>query len=163
MIESLRARWTALAQRERIMVVGATALAAAVLLFLVAIEPAWKARARSSAELPRLREQAAELQALVQEAKLLRGRGAAAYAPDAAKDAIVQSLAQAALAMARVVTVDERHIAVSAKGVPVTQWLIWVEQAARESRLRIATAQIAATATRGTVDAEMTFEVARRP
>lgn len=163
MMDALRARWTALAQRERLMVVGGAVVVAAALLFLVAVEPAWKARARSGAELPRLREQAAELQALLQEVKLLRGRGTASYTPEAAKEALAQSLAQANFASARVATLDERRVAVTAKAVPVAPWLVWVEQAARESRLRVAAAQITATATRGMVDFEMTFEIARRP
>jgi len=163
MIEALRTKWTALAQRERLMVIGAAVFVAAALLYLAAVEPAWKARTRSVAELPRLREQSAELQALLQEVKLLRGRGTASYTPEAAKDALAQSLAHANFASARVAMLDERHITVAAKAVPVTQWLVWVEQAARESRLRITAAQITATATRGMVDSEMTFEIARRP
>ncbi len=163
MIESLRAKWTALAQRERLVVVGVAVLVVAALLYLAAVNPALTARNAAAKALPRLREQAAELQSLIQEVKLLRGRGTASYTPQAAKEALVQSLAQANFASVRVAMVDERRISVTAKAVPVAQWIVWSEQAARESRLRITAAQIAATATRGTVDSEMTFEIARRP
>jgi general secretion pathway protein M len=163
MIEALRAKWTALAQRERLIVVGVALLVVAALLYLGAVDPALTARRASAKDLPRLREQAAELQSLIQEVKLLRGRGAASYTPQAAKEALAQSLAQGNLASARIAMLDERRISVTAKAVPVAQWLVWVEQAARESRLRITTAQITATATRGMVDSEMTFEIARRP
>jgi len=51
---------------------------------------------------------------------------------------------------------------VSATGVPVTQWLAWTEESARESRLRITAVRISRTAVRAVVDAEATFEVAPR-
>ncbi len=163
MMEALRTKWIALARRERLMVAGGAVCVAAALLYLAAVEPASKARARSVAELPHLREQTGELQALLQEIKLLRGRGTASDTPEAGRDALAQSLAQANFASARVAVLDERRITVSAKAVPVTQWLAWAEQAARESRLRITAAQLAAAATRGMVDSELTFEIARRP
>ncbi len=163
MMEALRTKWIALARRERLMVAGGAVCVAAALLYLAAVEPASKARARSVVELPHLREQTGELQALLQEIKLLRGRGTASDTPEAARDALAQSLAQANFASARVAVLDERRITVSAKAVPVTQWLAWAEQAARESRLRITAAQLAAAATRGMVDSELTFEIARRP
>jgi type II secretory pathway component PulM len=47
---------------------------------------------------------------------------------------------------------------VSVQATPVTPWLAWLEQAARESRLRVARVQISRTAARGVVDGEVTFE-----
>jgi type II secretory pathway component PulM len=51
---------------------------------------------------------------------------------------------------------------VSAKAVPVTQWLAWAEEVARESRLRIAAIRVSRTSVRAVVDAEATFEIAAR-
>jgi type II secretory pathway component PulM len=79
-----------------------------------------------------------------------------------AKTALEQSLARANLGGARVAMLDERRVAVSAKTVPVTQWLAWAEEAARESRLRIAAVRISRTSVRAVVDAEATFEIAAR-
>jgi type II secretory pathway component PulM len=62
----------------------------------------------------------------------------------------------------RVAVLDERRLAVSARAVPVTQWLAWAEQVTRESRLRIAAARIARTSVHAVVDAEATFEIAAR-
>jgi general secretion pathway protein M len=163
MIAALRGWWLGLARREQAMTVAAAAFVLLALLYLVAVEPAWKARARLEAELPGLREQAAEIEALAREAKMLKSRGVAAESAGAAKGALEQSLARANLGAVRVALVDEHRLLVSAKAVPVTQWLAWAEQAARESRLRIATAQIARTAVRGVVDAEATLELAARP
>jgi general secretion pathway protein M len=163
MIAGLRGWWLGLARRERAMTAAAAGFALLALLYFVAVEPAWKARARLQAEMPRLREQVAELESLAREAKQLKSRGVAAESAGAAKGALEQSLARANVGAVRVTVIDERRLLVSAKAVPVTQWLAWVEEAARESRLRIATAQIARTAARGVVDAEATLELAARP
>lgn len=163
MIAALRAWWLGLARRERAMSAAAGSFALLVLLYLIAIDPAWKARDRLGAELPRLRAQAAEVDALALEAKRLKGRGVAAESAGAAKVALEQSLTRANFGGVRVAVLDERRLAASAKGVPVTQWLAWVEETARESRLRIAAARISRTPIRAMVDAEATFEIAARP
>ena len=162
MIARLRAWWLGLARRERVMTAAAGSFVLLALLYLIAIEPAWKARERLGAELPRLRAQAAEVNSLAQEARQLTSRGAAVESAATAKTALEQSLARANLGGARVAMLDERRVAVSAKTVPVTQWLAWAEEAARESRLRIAAVRISRTSVRAVVDAEATFEIAAR-
>jgi general secretion pathway protein M len=141
---------------------AAGSFALLALLYLVTLEPAWKARARLDAELPRLRAQVAEIDALAQEAKQLASRGVAVESASAAKVALEQALARANLGTVQVSVLDERRLAVTAKGVPVSSWLAWAEEAARESRLRVAAARISRTAVRAVVDAEATFEVAPR-
>ncbi len=163
MSAGLRAWWLGLPRRERVMAAAAGSFALLALLYLAAIEPAWKARERLEAELPRLRAQAAEVGSLAQEAKRLTSRGVAVASAAAAGVALEQSLTRANLAGVRVAVLDERRLAVSAKAVPVTQWLAWVEEAARESRLRIAAARISRTPVRALVDAEATFEIPVRP
>jgi general secretion pathway protein M len=161
-IARLRAWWLGLARRERVMTAAAGSFVLLALLYLIAIEPAWKARERLGAELPRLRAQAAEVNSLAQEARELTSRGAAVESAATAKTALEQSLARANLGGARVAMLDERRVAVSAKAMPVTQWLAWAEEAARESRLRIAAVRISRTSVRAVVDAEATFEIAAR-
>ena len=162
MIAGLRAWWLGLARRERAMTAAAGSFALLALLYLITIEPAWKARERLGAELPRLREQVAEVNALAQEARGLTSRGVAVESAAAARVALEQSLARANLGGVRVAVLDERRLAVSARAVPVTQWLAWAEEAARESRLRIAAVRISRTSVRAVVDAEATFEIAAR-
>jgi general secretion pathway protein M len=161
-IAALRGWWLGLARRERVLAAAGAAFAALALLFLVAIEPAWKARARLGEELPRLRAQAAEIDALAQEARSLKGRSVAVESAGAARTALEQSLARAGLDGTRVAVLDERRLGVTAAGVPVSQWLAWAEEAARESRLRIASARIARGPARAVVDAEAVFEIAGR-
>jgi len=162
-VSALRAWWLGLARRERAMVAAAAALAAGAFLYLVALEPAWKARARLEVELPRLRAQAAEVDALAREAAQLKSRGVAGESAGAAKGALERSLAAANLGAARIAALDERRVVVSAKAVPAARWLAWLEEAARESRLRVALLRIAQTEARGVVDAEVTLEIAARP
>ena len=162
MIARLRAWWLGLARRERMMTAAAASFALLALLYLIAIEPAWKTRERLSAELPRLRAQAAEVNSLAQEAKGLMSRGVAVESAGAARVALEQSLARANLGGVRVAVLDERRLAVSAKTVPVTQWLAWAEEAVRELRLRIAAVRISRSSVRAVVDAEATFEIAAR-
>lgn len=162
MIGRLRAWWVGLGRRERALVVAAGSFVLLALLYLVALEPAWKARGRLDAELPRLRTQVAEIDALAQEAKRLASRGVAVESASAAKVALEQALARANLGGVQVAVLDERRLGVTAKSVPVTQWLAWVEEAARESRLRIAAVRISRAAVRAIVDAEATFEIATR-
>ena len=162
MIARLRAWWLGLARRERAMTAAAGSFVLLALLYLIAIEPAWKARERLGAELPRLRAQAAEVNSLAQEARQLASRGTAVESAATAKVALEHSLARANLGAVRVTVVDERRVAVSAGAVPVTQWLAWAEEAARESRLRIAAVRISRTSVRAVVEAEATFEIAAR-
>jgi general secretion pathway protein M len=159
-IAALRAWWLGLAQRERRMTAGAVAFVSLALLYVVAIEPAWKSRARLDAELPRLREQSREIEALAKEAKSLGQRGVAVTSASAARGLLEQSLARAHLGPAEIVLADERRLTVSLKNVPAGQWLAWIEETARESRMRIAAARFAKTPQRGRVDATVTFEIA---
>lgn len=161
MIGALRSWWQGLARRERWLVAAGCALALGGLVYVMAVEPAWKARARLATQLPLLRAQALEISALLGEARELRGRGAAAESAGAAHSAMERSLAAAGLGVARIVALDERRIAVSVKGAHVGKWLGWLEQTARESRMRVSVVQVARTAARGIVDAEATFELAR--
>src|SRR5581483_5058575 len=74
-IALLRQWWLGLSRRERIGTAGAASFVLAALLFLVAIEPAWRTRERLAGDLPRLRAEAAQMEALRLEARRLKERG----------------------------------------------------------------------------------------
>ena len=154
----IRVWWQGLAKRERMLVAAAAAFVLAALVYLLAVEPAWKTRVRLSAELPRLRAQAAEVAALAEEARQLGKRGTAPASAGAARTALEQSLAATRFREARVTALDERRLAVSVKAAAVAPWLAWLDQAARESRLRIAGVQMFLAGRPGLVDSEVTFE-----
>lgn len=157
----MRAWWQGLSRRERAVTAAGTTLVLLALTYLLAIEPAWKARTRLDAELPKLRAQVAEVDALAQEASRLKAAGVAVESAGAARTALEQSAARGNLGGVRIAVLDERRLSASAKGVPAAQWLAWLESSARESRLRIAQVRISRTPTRAVVDGEAVFEIAR--
>src|SRR5204862_235881 len=71
---ALREWWLGLARRERIGAAAAAAFALAAALYLLALEPAWRTRERLAKELPLLRAQAAQVEALRLEARGLKER-----------------------------------------------------------------------------------------
>jgi general secretion pathway protein M len=147
-----------LARRERKMVVAAIAVTAVALLYAAAIEPAWHARARLARELPQLQEQLAELEALRDEARVLRQQGFGTDTRGSFQANLERSLVRAGLA-GKLRADSERSIAVSVGSVPAQAWFAWMEEFARESRVRIAHARIMRSGAPGTVEAEAGFEL----
>jgi general secretion pathway protein M len=66
------AAWRGLAPRERWLMVAAAALVALALLWLLAVQPAWRTLARAPAEIDRLDAQLQTMQRLAAEAQALR-------------------------------------------------------------------------------------------
>jgi len=161
---SLRAWWQGLARRERTMVACAAALVAVALLYTVGIQPAWRARARLGREIPQLQEQLAELEALRDEARLLRQKGIGSAASGGSLQASLErSLARAGVA-AKLRADGERSatVTVTVTSVPAQTWFAWLEEVCRESRVRIVRARVTRAAAAGTVDAEAGLELPAR-
>jgi general secretion pathway protein M len=154
---ALRSYWFGLSRRERTLSGAAIAIVLCVAAFLVAVEPAWKTRARLRAELPDLREQAAELAALAQEAARLQEQLEARPGAAELGDAIAQSLTRAGLEDASIAVVGEEQWTVRAQAVPAGQWLGWLEQVARALRRRVGSARIARNDSVGLIDVEATL------
>lgn len=100
-LESLRqhsaSRWRRLSVRERQLLTVLGATAALALVWLLFVQPAWRAIDRHATALPALRAQAAQVDALVQESVALQGQRSARIAPAAMADELAASLRQAAL------------------------------------------------------------------
>jgi general secretion pathway protein M len=95
--EQASRHWKQLSPRERRLARALAAVVMVAMLFAIALRPAWREVARWQDELPRLRVQAAAVDALVQEAQSLK-REQGNRIPDAAmQDALRSSLARAAL------------------------------------------------------------------
>ena len=154
MIAALRPWWTGLSQRERIATSIGTGLALAVVIYVLALEPAWRARARLSGELPRLRAEAAEMDALAQEAKKQRTRTLAVESPEQVKAALTRLLAEKHIAGASIRDGDDRRLLLSVKRAEAAAWLAWMKDVSSELPLRVATARITR-AGPGLIDAEV--------
>jgi general secretion pathway protein M len=166
MRERLHAWWTGLARRERMLVVAAVVVVAGGMLYALAIEPAWRARVRIAGELPKLQEQLAEIEALREEARLLRSQGIGVDRGTGLRAGAEKSLARAGIA-ATVQSdpgrADSRQaITVTASGVPAGAWIAWMEEFGRESRARIVRAKVERGGAPGAVAAEAGFEVPSR-
>jgi general secretion pathway protein M len=140
------------------MVVAAIAVTAVALLYAAAIEPAWRARVRIARELPQLQEQLAELEALRDEARMLRQQGFGTDTGGSLRASLERSLVRAGLT-GKLRADSERSVAVSVASVPANAWFTWMEEFARESRVRIVQARIMRSGAPGTVEAEVGFEL----
>jgi general secretion pathway protein M len=160
-IARLQAWLRTLDRRERSMVAIAAGVVGAALVFGLLVEPAWKARARLATELPRLQEQLAELEALREEARVLRQQGLGRDTAGSVRADAERSLARAGL-VATLRSDGERGVTVSAANVQALAWFAWMEAFAREARLRVVHASVTRTTTPGMVQAEAAFEVPGR-
>jgi len=147
--------WIGLSRRERLAVIAASAVVAIAVLFLVAIEPAWRTRARLASELPRLRAETVEMDALAAEAKKLKVRTRSAEPPAQTKAALTKLLAERNIAINAIREEDERLV-VSARRADAAAWLSWVQEASSELPLRVSAARMSRVAA-GVVDAEVTL------
>jgi general secretion pathway protein M len=128
--DPLRARWAALAPRERRVAAVATAVIVILLLWLVALRPAWQATRALPAEVRRLDAQLQQMQRLAAETRGLRG--AAAVAPSQSADALRAS----ALALgdgARLVVAGDRATLTltDVAGDELQRWLLEAREGAR--------------------------------
>jgi general secretion pathway protein M len=151
----MRQWWIGLSRRERIAVLSAATLVLLAVVYLAGIEPAWRSRARLTAELPRLRSDAAELDRLAAEASKLKLRTRSLETPEQTKAALTRLLAEKNIAGAAIKDEGERLV-VSAKRTEAASWLAWLKDTSNELPLRIAAARMSRVGP-GLVDAEVTL------
>jgi type II secretory pathway component PulM len=144
--------WTTLSLRERAAVLAAAGLVFMALLILVAIEPAWRTRARLTAELPRLQAEAAEVRALALEAKRLKGRALTVESPEQTRAAVARLLAEKRLEST--LREAEGRLVYSVKRADAAAWVGWLNEVSSALPLRVTSAQVTR-AGPGVVDAEV--------
>jgi len=144
--------WTSLSLRERAAVLAAAGLVFMALLILVAIEPAWRTRARLTAELPRLQAEAAEVRALALEAKRLKGRALTVESPEQTRAAVARLLAEKRLEPT--LREAEGRLVYSVKRADAAAWVGWLNEVSSALPLRVTSAQVTR-AGPGVVDAEV--------
>jgi general secretion pathway protein M len=152
----LREWWTGLARRERMATGLAATFVVIAALYLLALEPAWRTRARLTAELPRLRAQAAEMDALALEAKKLNSRALTVDSPAQARAALVKLAAEKNLGASTVQDGDNQRLVLAVRKADAASTLALLKDASSELPLRISAARISRTAP-GIVDADVTL------
>ena len=144
--------WTSLSLRERAAVLAAAGLVFMAFLILVAIEPAWRTRARLTAELPRLQAEAAEVRALALEAKRLKGRALTVESPEQTRAAVARLLAEKRLEPT--LREAEGRLVYSVKRADAAAWVGWLNEVSSALPLRVTSAQVTR-AGPGVIDAEV--------
>jgi general secretion pathway protein M len=163
-MEALKQFWSERAPRERSILLLGGILLVGVILYLIAIEPAWTGIARLEKSLPQQRANAAELEALLAEVKALKGRPAVATMTAAdSRSALEGSLAKAGIKAARIVPLSDGDVQLTFSDVPVSKWAPWLANVERELGARSTAVTVTGRdAAPGNVDVELALRLARK-
>jgi len=163
-MDALKQFWAERAPRERTALGLGGALLLAVILYLVAIEPAWTGIGRLEKSLPQQRANEAELEALLAEVKAVKARPAVAtMSATEARAALEASLGKAGLKAARIVPLSDGDIQLQFADVPVSKWAPWLANVERELGARsLAVTVNGRDATPGNVDVDLALRLARK-
>ena len=123
--EQADGRWRQLSSREQKLLLALGILAALALLIQAGVRPAWRDIDAAATELPRLRAQAAQLDAMIQEAQALQGAVRGRIAPDAMQAELKASLSSAG--------VDGEHALAPVADSRAPAWDLTIEQAGAAS------------------------------
>jgi general secretion pathway protein M len=147
--------WNERNEQERRMLKIGGAVVAFGIVYGVMIDPAFTGRAKLAKELPQLRQQVAELQAMAGEASQLAGQ-AQIQPPPMSRDTVNASLQSRGLATQNL-TVTGEYAKVEFKGVSFAGLIAWLDTVRREQRINVQDANISAQNTPGQVDATITL------
>ncbi|HJV75825.1 MAG TPA: type II secretion system protein GspM [Noviherbaspirillum sp.] len=149
--QSLASFWSERNKREQNMLVVAIAVVVLGLLYLLLIDPALSGRANLEKQLPALRQQAAEVQALSKEASAV-GSKAAAIPQPMTRESIESSLARKGL-KPQGVTLSGDLAKVQLNAVAFADTVQWLDDLQKTARISVVEANIDAQEQVGTVNA----------
>jgi general secretion pathway protein M len=152
---SLSEFWAARNARERRIITIALSLAILALVYSLLIDPAVSGRQRLTAELPQLRQQVAQMQALARDAANVAGTTVTAAEP-VSKESLEASLSRKGLKAQSIgFTGDIARVQLS--GAPFPALLDWVDEMQKTALISVLEANIIAQAQPGMVDATLTL------
>lgn len=155
--------WRTLASRERRLIMAAVAVIGTAVLYLLAFEPAWAGRQKLAGELPQLRAQVAQMDALSSEARRISGMTAAVESSAAIRRSIETSISSAGLKpFMSSGNFQGELVEVRFNAAPFAQLAAWVDATVRETRVRIVDANVQREAAAGLVTARLAFELPKR-
>ena len=163
-MEALKQFWSERAPRERAVLLAGGILLVAVVVYLVAIEPAWTGIGRLEKSLPQQRSNAAELEALLAEVKALKTRPAVAtMSATDARSALETSLGKAGIKATRIVPLSDGDVQLTFADVPVSKWAPWLAGVERELGARSTAVTVTGRdAAPGNVDVDLALRLARK-
>lgn len=153
--ERATALWLARTEQERrfLSVGGAVVLLA--LLYLILVDPAVEGRAQLRRTLPQLRQQAAELQAMAQEAATLTQAPAVQVTP-LTRETVNTSLSGRGLTPQSLSMTGE-YIKLQLNNVSFANLVTWLDEQRRSNRVLVQDAVVTALPAAGQVDASLTL------
>lgn len=151
--------WQARTSQEQTMLSVCAAFVLAALIFLIAVDPALKGSARLQKELPNLRMQAAQFEALAKEAQALSGR-AAQPSEAMTKDGIEKSLTSRNMAPKTIGMVGDQ-LKVQLDGVPFASLVSWLDEMQKTAHISVFDANIVSQASVGVVNATLSLRQQR--
>jgi general secretion pathway protein M len=153
--EQLALAWRARTEQERKMLTIGFAVVAAALLYALFIAPALGGRAQLQKDLPRLRQESAQLSAMAREAAELARQPATQVAP-MTRDSVAASLAAMSITP-QSLTVSGESARLQLAGVSFANLVAWLDAQRRENRIAVQEAVIGAQGAAGQVDATLTL------
>jgi len=158
-LQDLRGRgaafWQARTEQERQFLAVGGVVVGLALFYALLIGPALDGRTKLRKELPELRQQAAELQALALEAAALRGQSTIAPAP-MTRDSLNAGLVARGLAPQSLAITGE-YAKAQFNNVPFAGLVAWLDAIRTESRIAVFDANISAQDSAGMVNATLTL------
>ncbi|WP_296945544.1 type II secretion system protein GspM [uncultured Massilia sp.] len=153
--ERAATQWLARTEQERRFLAVGGAVVLLAILYLLLVDPAIEGRARLNRSLPQLRQQAAELQAMAQEANSL-ARAPAVQVVPLTREAVNASLGGRGLAP-QSLSVTGEYIKLQMNNVAFAGLVAWLDEQRRANRVLVQDAAITALPTAGQVDASLTL------
>lgn len=153
--QALASFWNERNKREQNMLIVAIAVVVLGLLYLLLIDPALSGRANLEKQLPALRQQAAEVQALSKEASALGSKVAAIPQP-MTREGIESSLTRKGL-KPQGVTLSGDLAKVQLNAVAFADTVQWLDDLQKTARISVVEANIDAQEQAGTVNASFTL------
>ena len=147
--------WAARNARERLMLTTATAVVMLSLIYALLIAPAVTGRAQANKNLPLLRQQVAQMQALAKEAATLAALPVLP-APALSREFIAASLTRKGL-QAQSVMLSGAQIEVQLSSASFAATLAWLDEMQRSARLAVVEANFVALDLPDMVNAKLTL------
>jgi general secretion pathway protein M len=148
--------WSARNARERRLLTAAAAVIILGLLYLVAIDPALSGRAQLGKTLPALRQQAATLQGMAQEAQSLAGKNTVAKAAPMTRENLQAALNRRGLNAQNVVLSGDLA-RVQLPAAPFSGLVAWLDESQKTAGLSLVEAKIVPLEAAGMVNAALTL------
>lgn len=151
--------WAARDARERIMLAAGAVVAGLGLIYLALIDPALTGRAQTTKNLPLLRQQVAQIQAMAKEATAFPATPASSQAT-LTRELIVNTMTGKGLPIQNV-TVSGDQVTVQLAAASFAATLAWLDEIQKSARLAVVEANIVALDQPDMVNAKLTLRQAR--